>query len=76
LKRVIAATGDKVVMEPTLDEAMNDLLAGNRPQPRDPGAAPTKSTLSQANLNEARAQLAAAQKAIQSLQGLLNAPAQ
>jgi len=76
LKRVIVATGDKVVMEPTLDEALNDLFAGNGPQPRDPEAAPTKSTLSQANLNEARAQLVAAQKAIQSLQGLLNAPAQ
>jgi hypothetical protein len=32
LKRVIAATGDKVVMEPTLDEALHDLFGTQQPQ--------------------------------------------
>ena len=31
LKRVILATGDKVVMEPTLDEAVRAILGGKRP---------------------------------------------
>jgi uncharacterized membrane protein (UPF0182 family) len=36
LKRVILATGDRVVMEPTLDEAVRSLLGGRRPErPRD-----------------------------------------
>lgn len=45
LKRVIAVAGDKVVMEPTLEEALNDLfgtqqpLAGS-PQPPAPGRPP------------------------------------
>lgn len=40
LKRVIAVTGDKVVMEPTLDEAMSSLFAKQQPLPvfsRTPG---------------------------------------
>ena len=32
LKRVIAVAGDKVVMEPTLDEALNDLFGTQQPQ--------------------------------------------
>jgi uncharacterized membrane protein (UPF0182 family) len=31
LKRVIAVTGDKVVMEPTLDEAMTNLFTTQQP---------------------------------------------
>jgi uncharacterized protein len=38
LKRVIAVTGDKVVMEPTLDEALHDLFGTQQPQA---GATPT-----------------------------------
>jgi uncharacterized membrane protein (UPF0182 family) len=33
LKRVIAVTGDKVVMEPTLDEAMANLFTAQQPLP-------------------------------------------
>jgi uncharacterized membrane protein (UPF0182 family) len=33
LKRVIAVTGDKVVMEPTLDEAMANLFVAQKPLP-------------------------------------------
>ena len=32
LKRVIAVAGDKVVMEPTLDEALNDLFGKQQPE--------------------------------------------
>jgi hypothetical protein len=43
LKRVIAVTGDKVVMEPTLDEAVNALFGARQPplegSPRPPTAA-------------------------------------
>jgi hypothetical protein len=71
LKRVIAATGDRVVMEPTLDEAMSALFGGS-PQalPAAATAAPNGSTLDQA-----KAQLADVQKAINSLRTLLNQPA-
>ena len=34
LKRVIAVAGDKVVMEPTLDEALHDLFGTRQPQAR------------------------------------------
>ena len=74
LKRVIVATGDKVVMEPTLDEALSSLF----------GTAPGKSgslagkpsgaqaPLSKATRDQAEAQLADAQKAINSLKQLLS----
>jgi hypothetical protein len=78
LKRVIAATGDKVVMRPSLDEALAGLFGGQEPpqiggvsQPASPVATQTGTELEQE-----RAQLAAAQKAIDSLKLLLNsAPA-
>lgn len=71
LKRVIAATGDKVVMEPTLDEAISALF----------GSTETRQTGTQTplrdntELNRIKAQAAEAQKAIDSLTRLLNNPA-
>ena len=61
LKRVIVATGDKVVMEPTLDEALNHLFGTQQPlagssQPPPNAAAP---------LEQARTQFEEARKAIQ-----------
>ena len=60
LKRVIAVAGDKVVMEATLDEALNDLFGTQQPlegssQPPTPQPA----------LEQARMQLEEARKAIQ-----------
>ena len=74
LKRVIVATGDRVVMEPTLDESLNDLFenatlpAGTQPSGKQP-------PLAKATLDQARAELAQAQKAIDSLKNLLAIPA-
>jgi uncharacterized membrane protein (UPF0182 family) len=74
LKRVIVATGDRVVMEPTLDESLSDLFehaatpAGAPPTGKQP-------PLAKATLDQARAELAQAQKAINSLKGLLATPA-
>jgi uncharacterized membrane protein (UPF0182 family) len=74
LKRVIVATGDRVVMEPTLDESLNDLFenattpAGTVPSGKQP-------PLAKATLDQARADLAQAQKAIDSLKSLLTNPA-
>jgi uncharacterized membrane protein (UPF0182 family) len=62
LKRVIAVAGDKVVMEPTLDEAINDLFGTQQPQVGS--SQPTAST-PQPALAEARAQLDEARKAMQ-----------
>ena len=78
LKRVIVATGDKVVMEPTLDEALASLFGTAAPQP---GASPAQQTgaqapLSKATRDQAEAQLAEAQKAINALKQLLANPAQ
>jgi uncharacterized membrane protein (UPF0182 family) len=78
LKRVIVATGDKVVMEPTLDEALSSLFGTAPPQS---GALPAQQTgvpalLPKATRDQAIAQLAEAQKAIDSLKHLLAAPAQ
>ena len=61
LKRVIAVAGDKVVMEPTLDEAINGLFGTQQPvtassQPPNTG---------QPALEQARTQLEEARKAIQ-----------
>jgi uncharacterized membrane protein (UPF0182 family) len=60
LKRVIAVAGDKVVMEATLDEALNDLFGTQQPleglsQP------PTR----QLALEQARTRLEEARKAMQ-----------
>ena len=74
LKRVIVATGDKVVMEPTLDEALADLfanpgtLAAEKPAGKQP-------PLAKSTLDKVRAELAQAQKAIDSVKTLLANPA-
>jgi hypothetical protein len=68
LKRVIAVAGDKVVMAPTLDEALNDLFAAPRPKvgATEPGAqivGAAKVPIS--TLDQARMQLENAKKAMQ-----------
>jgi uncharacterized membrane protein (UPF0182 family) len=73
LKRVIVATGDKVVMEPTLDEALASLFGTGSPQP---GVLPAQqagvqSSLSKTARDQVMAQLAEAQKAINALKQLL-----
>jgi hypothetical protein len=78
LKRVIVATGDKVVMEPTLDEALAALFVQ---VPGQMGQASVKQTqtqipLSKATRDQAAAQLAAAQKSINALKQLLANPSQ
>ncbi len=60
LKRVIAATGNTVVMEPTLDEALSALFASPGPAVRPSGPAPP---INSTELDQARAQLAEVQKA-------------
>ena len=75
LKRVIVATGDKVVMEPTLDESLSALFGTLPGQPLQPGqTSGPQGLLPKAALDQARAQLAEAQKAINSLKGLLATP--
>jgi uncharacterized protein len=73
LKRVIAVAGDKVVMEPTLDEALTALF-GTPQQPQavatQGGAAQTtgaaaKVTADQVDTGQARMQFEEAQKAMQ-----------
>jgi uncharacterized membrane protein (UPF0182 family) len=76
LKRVIVATGDKVVMEPSLDEALVSLFGsgtsqGRASQPGQKGG--TRALLPKAALDQARAQLAEAQKAMDSLKSILAA---
>jgi len=76
LKRVIVATGDKVVMRPTLDEALGALFSSG-----EGTVAPSVTTTTQPSATASQAgkvdseklQLAAAQKAIDSLRALLNA---
>jgi uncharacterized membrane protein (UPF0182 family) len=72
LKRVIAATGDKVVMEPTLDGALSALFGSSQQTPV--AGAPQVTGVTQPNtaISQERLQLAAAQKAIDSLKLLLN----
>ena len=82
LKRVIVISGDKVAMEPTLDEAIQAVVGTQPPQ----GAA--QAPRAQPGLGQARAQFDAAQKAMQqgdwgdfgkamdALKRLLNGPAQ
>ena len=72
LKRVIAVAGDKVVMEPTLDEALNDLFGTQQPQA---GATPApvaqttgaaaQATTGQLDSGQARTQFDNAQQAMQ-----------
>ncbi|MFZ0427094.1 MAG: UPF0182 family protein [Acidobacteriota bacterium] len=61
LKRVIVVSGDKVVMEPTLNGALNALFG--TPQPQEGTAA--QATSRQVELGQARRQLEEAQKALQ-----------
>jgi hypothetical protein len=70
LKRVIVATGNKVVMEPTLDEALSALFSSRGVPPPNETQGPMRST----DLDQARVQLAEVQKAIDSLKRLLNKP--
>jgi uncharacterized protein len=72
LKRVIAVAADKVVMEPTLDEALNDLFGTQQPQA---GATPApvaqttgaaaQVTAAQMDSGQARTQFDNAQQAMQ-----------
>lgn len=72
LKRVIAVAGDKVVMEPTLDEALDGLFGTRQPQggaiqgggAQKTGAA-VQTTTSQLDSGQARRQFDDAQTAIQ-----------
>jgi len=72
LKRVIAVAGDKVVMEPTLDEALNDLFGTQQPQAgatparaaQTPGATAVPTT-GQLDSAQARVQFEDAQQAMQ-----------
>jgi uncharacterized membrane protein (UPF0182 family) len=69
LKRVIAVTGDRVVMEPTLDLALNALFAGHTTLPgaTGPGApsSPAITSIPQPALEQARAQLEDARKSME-----------
>jgi hypothetical protein len=78
LKRVIVATGDKVVMEPTLDAALASLFGGTAPPSGSfPGQqAGAQAPLSKATRDQATAQLAEAQKALNALKQLLANPPQ
>jgi uncharacterized membrane protein (UPF0182 family) len=78
LKRVIVATGDKVVMEPTLDEALASLFgaAPGQSGPLPGKQAGAQTPISKATRDQAEAQLAEAQKAINALKQLLTTPAQ
>ncbi len=69
LKRVIVATGNKVVMEPTLDEALSALFS-SAGAPQNEAQSPLRNSV----LDQARGQLADVQKAIDSLNLLLNKP--
>jgi uncharacterized membrane protein (UPF0182 family) len=70
LKRVIAVAGDRVVMEPTLDEALNALFAGHATSPTattkpDVPPSPAVAGIPQPALEQARAQLEDARKAME-----------
>ena len=67
LKRVIAVAGDKVVMEPTLDEALNDLFGTQQPQAAAAQIAGTaaEAATSQVNFGQARIHFEDAEKAMQ-----------
>jgi hypothetical protein len=87
LKRVIAATGDKVVMEPSLDGALSALFGGSGAEDiqktgiKTPGGQAVQNTAADASthataLGQERIQLVAAQKALDSLRRLLDSPAE
>ena len=64
LKRIIAVTEDRVVMEPTLDEAIASLFGAQQPQNAGGLAASSSQLQPPPQLGEARTQLEAAQKAM------------
>jgi uncharacterized membrane protein (UPF0182 family) len=87
LKRVIAATGDKVVMEPSLDGALSalfggsggeDIQQGGTQTAAGPAAPATGAAVATQNseLGKERLQLLQAQKALDSLRSLINSPAE
>jgi len=78
LKRVFVARGFMVVMEPTLDEALGSLFgtAPAQPGPLAGKEAGAQTPLPKATRDQAEAQLAEAQKAINALKQLLANPAQ
>ncbi len=87
LKRVVAATGDKVVMEPSLDGALSALFGGSGAEDlqqtgiKTPGGQAVQNTAADASthitaLEQERLQLLEAQKALDSLRRLLNSPAE
>jgi uncharacterized membrane protein (UPF0182 family) len=76
LKRVIAATGDKVVMEPSLEGALSALFGGNGGEDLSQGAMPASASTQNTELGQERLQLLQAQKALDSLKRLLNSPAE
>jgi uncharacterized membrane protein (UPF0182 family) len=68
LKRVIAVAGDRVVMEPTLDGALDALFGGHATSPgaTGPGSpSPAVTSIPQPALEQARAQLEDARKAME-----------
>ena len=72
LKRVIAVAGDKVVMEPTLDEALNALFGTQRPlvvaaqgRATQTTGATAEATTGQVNFGRARIRFEDAQEAMQ-----------
>jgi uncharacterized membrane protein (UPF0182 family) len=73
LTRVIVATGDKVVMEPTLDEAIAALF-GATPGTQPP-AGSQQTVQSKSESEQIQNQLAQAKKAIDSLEQLLKVQA-
>ena len=77
LKRVIAATGNTVVMEPTLDEALSALFTSAGVQPTGSKAAmagTNKAPSDSTKMDQAGVQLAEMQKALDALKGLLHEP--
>jgi uncharacterized membrane protein (UPF0182 family) len=78
LKCVIVASGDKVVMEPALDEALSSFFETAAPRPGGLPARPAgaQALLPKATRDQAMAQLAEAQRAIDSLRRLLANPPQ
>jgi uncharacterized protein len=65
LKRVIAVTADRVVMEPTLDEALNDLFGTQHSVAGPTGPEEPMSPVGKQALEQARVQLEEARKAMQ-----------
>ena len=80
LKRVILISGDKVAMEPTLDEAIQAVFGAQQPQtPGQPPARPLESGLARAAFDKAQKAMEQGDwgnfgKAMDALKGLLSGP--